>query len=783
MLAGLSIGQLAVAAEQSKPKADEVILEEVIVTVQKHEELADKPIAVTEFNAEQRNLIGAATLAQMVDLTPGVSLNNFGLSIRGVGRGQVGTNLGSANSVAAYVNGFYNFDPNVIGENTLIGGNVQFLRGPQGTRYGRDAIGGAANLISRKPTDTFTGESLLGYGRYNWYTAGATVSGPINDRYKFRVGVQHFHQLDRTQKNVNDTNAGFNLNNLYLEGQLEGDVTDNLHFLLRSTTFQYDNGPGYTAPARYVPLPGQPQTTFQGALVPNAFFGYTKAPPSSPRVIDVDFEGQDKLEDNQVHILNADYNLGRTTLYYVGGYAEFQARGNSDLDNSSRRSYTAMGVPGVADGTVISTFQTNNYNNTNSYYSHELRLEGNDTSTLEWNVGLYYLATDYNERFFQSLPDVAALKPPPVGVTDGPLAAPNPERAFFSQFNQQRETSKAVFGQATYYFNPQWDLTLGLRYTEDDRLARTNFRFVYYDPRIVGPSQALDVTPALHSVSPRADDSGKTGRLALQYKPTDSTTLYTSLSRGYKASGFSLGTAVTNNVAKPEQLNAYELGVKQSLGRKLNGSLAVFYYDYNDLQIQLTGQNDLGVPTLMYTNGQARTYGAELQTTWTPVDALNLSLTYTYLNAQYSDDLLAFDSNNPTPGNLTPPPGTQPMFQNLNGKQLPRTPTSKASLAGYYAWNMAPGSIYLGGSVSYTGVMFTQPFNGDLYRLDSNVLTNLSLTWRAADNRYDVVLACSNLTDEVYPVAINISSRAFGNAKQEILGAPRFYSVQTRIRF
>jgi outer membrane receptor protein involved in Fe transport len=174
LIAGFSASTIAVAAEDGEGK---LVLEEVIVTTTKYqEELIEQPLSITQFNAEQRNLTATASATDMFRLTPGIEISDRGVTIRGVGRNTATSTLGTTEPVAYYVNGFYMPDSNVIGENTLIGGNVQILRGPQGTRYGTNAIGGAANLISRRPTDTFMGEALLGYGKYDWNTQGVTTT-------------------------------------------------------------------------------------------------------------------------------------------------------------------------------------------------------------------------------------------------------------------------------------------------------------------------------------------------------------------------------------------------------------------------------------------------------------------------------------------------------------------------------------------------------------------------------------------------------------------------------
>lgn len=795
-LAVAQVAKAAVAAAAATSAGDgKVVVEELVVTAEKHQEqLENAPIAVTVFTADQRNLIAANTTRQMVDLTPGVYLTDTGINMRGVGRQNATTALGSENGIAYYVNGFYNFDFNVIGESTLYGGYVQFLRGPQGTLYGRDAIGGASNLISRRPTKEFRGEAVAAYGRFQTSNLGLTVSGPMTDRYRIRLAWQHFNSDGSSQKNRAPTKAGLSAENNYMEFQLEGEPTDNLHFNLRSTAFQYMSDPSYTAPRRYnnticgTPVPaGCVNAPFMGALVVNPQYYLAGAPPTKDRVIDIDTKGADRLTGNQVHILNADYNLGKATLYYVGGYATYKAKGYSDLDNTSRASYIAGPgagqVPGtgLAPGTLVSTNQVATYNNRNHYFSHELRLSGNDTKALEWSVGLYYLNTFFNESYYQSQPNAPALDNPILSFTTFAAATPNPNRAYYSQQNVLKQASTAAFGQATWHLDDVWSITGGLRYTDDVKHASTRFRYVFYNPAF---GRALNVTPSpvgdyiadpsFAGLRLKIHDHGVTGRLGVEYKPSDQTLAYASFARGYKAGGFTLGDAVANNITKPEHLNAYEVGIKQDFSAELQADATVFYYDYRNMQIPITALNaTTGGTFAQYTNfPKARMYGLELQATWQPVEALWLNANYTYLNAQTREFCCAVDfTRTPTLG------------QNLKGRDLPRSPHNKAALAGTYTWRFQPGSLILGGSVAYNGSFYSNAFQNPIFKVPGYTVANISATWRSDDNRYELVGQVTNFTDKTYATSVGVAGSNLGFAQTRFLGAPLQWNALLRYRF
>ena len=775
------------ASAQSDARDGGYVIEELVVTAQRHEaEIESAPVSVTTFGAEERNLIGANSVRDMVNLTPGVYISDTGVNMRGIGRQNATTALGSENAIAYYVNGFYNVDFNTVGESTLFGGNVQFLRGPQGTAWGRDSIGGAANLLSRRPTETFMGEALVGYGRYNWSTLGVTVAGPINDKYRARIGVQAINQGDSASKNIAPYKAGYDVDNFYAEFQLEGDVTEDLHFLLRSTTFSYNNTPAETAPGRYNTV------GFMGALAPNPTYQYQIASPSNePRRINIDQRGVDKLTGNQVHILNADWNLGPATLYYVGGIAQYKAKGYSDFDNTSRGSYVAGSQPGqvtgtgLADGTVVSTNMTANYLNRNQYFTHELRLVGNDHEKLEWTVGAYFLKSDYNERYWEAMPDVPQLATPVFGTAPYPAALANPDRAYYRQHNILRQQSAAAFGQATWHLDDSWRLTGGLRYTVDSKRATTQFRYVYWNPAFGAAFESTPQTvagdiwaaPEYAGKLLKLKQDGYTIRLGAEYEPSDDLLVYANFAQGYKAGGFTLGDATANNATDPEKLYSYELGVKHDVTPDLRLSGAIFYYDYRDFQAPITAFNPLtGGSFAQYTNiDKSELYGVEIEGDWRPMPSLWLQGGYSYLHGEIKKFCCAIDNtNNSLPLN-TP--------QDLAGNTMPRSPTHKASVSGTYTWEFEPGSLIWGGSVAYQSSYNQSVFDNPLFEVKGYTLVNTNLTWRAADNQYDVVLGVTNLTDEIYDTSIAVGGANVNYAITHNLGGGRFYNLQLRYRF
>ena len=794
--------QAAEDADPRRPGQARVEERDVVVTGSRFQKLLDQPQSKSVINAEDRNLAGVGNVRQLIQVQPGFNFSDaFGLNVRGVGRQTSQTLLGQENSVIQYVDGFINLVPSNIAESTLFGGNIQFLRGPGGTMYGRNSLAGSINLISRTPTKEYTAQVEAGFGRQGFLDVGANISGPITNNLGFRVGIQEFRG-GSIYKNLGATvdgrRAGFATNNRYIEFQLEWSPGP-FHIRNRSTTFTYDNQPAYPTVGRYNSnLPnGNPGAIF-GGLSPNPQFGYAGPVPTRPYEINVDVTGFDRLRNNFQNITNADLDLGFARVVYVGGYQQYISTGQADLDGTSRASYDAGTVaPGTfAAGAQVPTDYRSNYDNDNHFYSHEVRLESKSPAPFGWVLGYYYLNQHFNEHYYENVPGATAvLSTPQVSSTNPAPGAPNPLNATFEQRNIYDILTNAAFGNVTWDLTPVIRFDGGLRYTWDSKSALTNFRFVYYYP----PFYAADVSPAVHSANPQRDDKGLSGRASIAYRPSPGNQIYLSYQRGYQASAFTLGQGLPpNNIADKANLDVYELGGSATAGRiRFDGS--VFYQNFFRQQIPIstrstitttnptTGVTSTGLGPVFttFTNAPlSRIYGLEAQVTWRPNDKSNIVASYTYLHPTFERFGGVVDITEPTlvGGAANPLAG---IAQNLAGNDIPRTPRHKATLYGYYAIGLGnAGALYPGGSLSYQSRVYTSAFNVDRFRIPGRAIAGLTLTYRTPGEHLDITGTVTNVFRNQY--ADNLSITAFANNTTNTVtsyGADRTWTVVGRYRF
>ena len=529
-----------------------------------------------------------------------------------------------------------------------------------------------------------------------------------------------------------------------------------------------------------------------GGLSPNPQYKYTVPAPSKPYQINVDYVGFDKLKNNFQDIVNADYDLDFATLVYVGGYQQYLAVGSADLDLTSRSSYTAAATDPFAPGTVVPTDYRSNYHNDNNFWSQEVRLESKPGSPVNWVAGAYYYNQHFDEKYWENIPGAGAVLTTPT-VGGGPaLAAPNPNKSTFEQRNVYNIRSTAVFGNVVYDITPTLRFDGGLRYTWDDKGAKTNFRYVFYYP----PVFAGDFSPAVHAAQPMQSDGDLSGRAALTWRPVGGGELYTAYSRGYQSSAFTLGQGLPpNNIAQPERLDVYEVGGNYTAGPvRFDGS--IFYQNFFDMQIPISTRSIATV------NGQAQPVGpvfsnfvnahkaviagAELEATWHPTDRSNVVFAYTYLDPTFDSFCPPVRGSNPPvcgAVDITEPPANQTP-QDLSGNEIPRTPRNKASVYGYYGISLGTaGYLYPGGSIAYQGDYYASVFQKDRFHINGRTVAGLTLTYRTADDRIDITGTVSNLFREIYSDNVSVAVIGGSAARTLSYGADRFYSVVMRYRF
>ncbi len=803
-------------------------MEEIVVTAQKRSEsLQEVPIAVTALTGQTRDLVGIQTIQDMTNFTPGItytaSLDR--MFVRGIGRST--NNLSIDPAVATYRDGFYSSFNTTANSSTMFVQQVELLRGPQGTLYGRNAIGGALNLTSVRPTKEFEGQFRTDIGSYLEKTAEATVSGPITDWLRYRMTAGSYRQdkgfFQSTQGHAND---GYGLkDNLEFEGQLAANIGDSVDLWFKFNHAEVSEGYGTavnrsdyvtnntTVSCPNTTVPAIASIVCTGSLGPNALFNtgtglnpanpqYTTARPSviDPYTINNDTPNHDTTTGHHVYELEAIAHLGFADLKYVGGYQEYVYNLLTDFDGSTRGSYVYTPVlpppapgnpPTAANGFPVTVFTQINshYKEDKHYYSNEINLISTADSALKYVFGLY----QYHERFYQPvLIGTDGLQPQlvhPLALPTFTPAAANLTDDPYYVAQRTMAQSEAAYGELDWDITQALRWTVGLRYSQDRRVSNEYVREVFWDPTLNGAlSPALDITNSVTGGRGTLLPDGTytrrlgirshatTGTFGFQWKPAQDTMGYFKYSRGYKESGINSGAAITTNAyTDPEYVNAYELGWKQTIASQFIVDAALFYNDYQGAQYPLTlipggsGPQQPLAQTAFF-NINEKIYGAEFETHWTPIDDLTLWINYSYLHAVFADSRSFYDA-------------ITKAYVPLDGDTVPASPKNKASFNAVYTFHFSPGSLSLSGSYSWRDQVASSAFNDPGFLAPAYGIADARVTWIDTANKYSIIGYIRNATNKLAFDYVSIANTASGLTTTQSILPPRQVGMQFQYRF
>ncbi|MEO0997051.1 MAG: TonB-dependent receptor, partial [Pseudomonadota bacterium] len=534
-------------------------LEEIVVTARKREEsLQQIPIAVTAFDAEALAALSASDLAALGSFTPNLNLaysqgnsggSNLGATIRGVGQFDylVTTDPG----VGVYLDGIY------LGRTTgavldlLDVERVEVLRGPQGTLFGKNTIGGAINVVTRRPADSLDGEARLVVGDESRTDARLSVSGPLADNLAASLALG-INNRDGYVERADGIDLG-DVDQRIARAALSFAPSDRVDLLFAAdhTRQRQNSAPSLLAEVN----PGGSVLGLWNAFV---------ADPAPIAAADVDIDSNffstsqtgTNRNDLDVTGLSVTVDVDLTPglqLRSITGWRDMEAVFGRDGDNTAAQ--------------YVHTQNTVNQDQ----LSQELQLIG-EGERARWLAGVYYFsedASDFNRpRLGSGLFDALEALPAPLGPPGAACAAPfvapgcpgNPINVALdldlNVSTAQEVTSLAVFGNLDYALNDRWAVNIGLRWTDEEKdFFVSSFR---------ENSGAIILPPGT-----TAGDSWSelSWRLGLDFRPGDEMMYYAALSRGFKSGGFNgrPTAAFAVDSYDPEFITAYEIGVKSDL--------------------------------------------------------------------------------------------------------------------------------------------------------------------------------------------------------------------------
>ena len=807
----LALGQAApVLAQTAAPRAtpstpqETAPTQDIVVTARRIDErLRDVPISITVFNQstlQDRNIVNAQDLAT---ITPSLSSNaNFGsensaFAIRGFVQ-----DIGTQPSVGVFFadvvapRGAANNFP--VGDGAGPGSvfdlpNVQVLKGPQGTLFGRNTTGGDILLVPVKPTGRFEGYAEASYGNYDMREFQAVVNLPVSDTVRFRVGVDR-NIRDGYMHNTTGIGAS-NLDNVdytAVRASLVIDITPNLeNYTIFSWVSSNTNG---TAQKLIACDPTQALGLGLAcpALARNAGQGFYDTQSTLANPYSHTNKGQFintttwRANDNLIVKNIFSYAQLEESIQMMEFGVDFHL---SDLNNAFFGGAPLLPNVRIPFATVSSIDGGDTAHE--STLTEELQVQyRSDDGRFTGQTGVYFEESDplstvgSQGPLFLNCTNSATMQ-----CTDytAPYFGAAALGGYSYSSNRTFFHDAAAYAQATYAITDRLKITGGVRYTSDvTTVAGQQISYKFYQPNTPTQSCTLPQSdPSTCAASYREASSAPTGMVDLEYKPNNDVLGYIKYSRGYRGGGVSFQAPTGYNTFAPEQVNTYEAGVKTSFHGPLRGSFDVtgFYNDFSNQQLQFgLASTSVSPASAIFNAGQSRIYGAEVEASLIPIHNLVLSLSYTYLNTdivKIAKPTIPADS----PYTLQPPANP--------GDPLVLSPANKASLTAAYTLplNSRYGKLSFSVNGVYTDKQLANyvdrlsPYAQPYAWLKATTLMNLSINWKNVWSApVDLSVFGTNVTNLKYYAIVPGLITSVGFETGEV-APPAMYGVRLRYHF
>lgn len=707
-LASASLVPAAVQAETENA----VVLEEVVITAQKREQnLQDTPIAVSSFNTEALEQQGIGDVEDVSQYTPNVQIAESP-------GGSTGATIGIRGSVT--VNPVVTIDTNVglyidgvfIAKN--VGGlfdvaeleRIEILRGPQGTLYGKNTVGGAVNLVTRKPSGEFGGTVKLGIGNYGYTEFFGSVDTPtFGDVASFNVAYSKkdrdgFYDNNSVAPNAIDEFKKLDSQAVRIAGLFE--LGENMEVYYTFDASEKDN------------------TVSLGQAV-----GGPKDRRDSSAL---DGAGKDQSESTG-HAITFSYDFGNVEFKSITAYREMSFDDKNDYDGADVLTL-ADPVYNPADSSTYSglAFYSERHAD-QEQLSQEFQLIG---SMDKWDyvAGLF---------FFQEKVDVYNPLVGSFRIPVSPFIFTSPRNNKYGA----ESTSYALYGQTDYHFTEQWTATLGARITKEEKDAYVKH------PNDVALNPLPPAPPRYANYEANSSDewTNFSPMAVITHTSEEGTTTYFKISEGWKAGGFNAeapSEAYAKQSFDEETVRSYELGLKTRLMQeRMQLNFAMFKNEISGMQ--LSSVDPVSFYSIISNAGEATMQGFELETLFAITEGLTMNFSYGYLDADYESFKIRNLATN--------------QIDDLTSVSLfPYSPKSSASLGLNYEQNLGFGVLSMRTDWSYSSSFYVyhDPLNSARTGVDDYDVVNLRIGISeialGGDNELAVSLWGKNILDEEYRI-------------------------------
>jgi iron complex outermembrane receptor protein len=697
---------------------------EIVVTAQRREERSvDVPISITTLGGEQLATASVDELSDIARVSPGVRFDSSSGFSQPTIRGVGTSNVtsGGGSNVGIYVDGFYSPNPLAADFDLLAVRSIQVLKGPQGTLFGRNTTGGAILVQTADPSEETAIELRTSYGRFDEVKAQGYATFGLAEGVA--IDLEGLYKSgEGWQRDIGSGKRVGAYQNTSVRAGLLVTPTDAVSILLRYQHSDVDD-PTPLLPASWIDPdfgPGQPSFAAPGQYT----YGRNEiATGSVPEF----FRSKSDIYQGTIRA-----DLGFADLTSYTQHRRENVNTSTDLDYSGA-DLLQMGIPV-----------------NNRTFSQELLFTSKPGPRLQWTAGLFYFSN--KDQYITTLD----------------AAGNTPETRIRLGGSSTTTKSYAAFVDVTYELSSRFFLTAGARYARDKVVD------AYYNERF-----SADETPV-----PSISDDRVTPRVVLRYKPDESTSLYASYTKGYKAAIIDVGGSCQNppficNPVQPETIDAFEVGAKYS-AFGLSAELAAFYYDYKNLQVSLYRAGTAEVVNA----AQSEIYGLDGQLQYRVNDNLDIQLGAAWTHARYKEF-----ANAPiyTPCVSQPEDvqaaclGSGTSFviisQDLANVPMQRTPEFTGNIGVRYSVELGGGELGLSGNLYHSSEVFFGP-SGTQFRQGSYQTLALRAAWTDPTERFTVALWGENVTNSRFRESAQYTNYGIGANWNK----PATYGVEIRAR-
>ncbi len=797
------------------------VLEEIIVTAEKREtSLQDTPIAVSAFSGEEldRALINNTLDIQMNVPNMLMSKGNFttaNVSIRGIGNTAVGSAADSGTGV--HFNGVYLNNPRIFETEFFDTERVEILRGPQGTLYGRNTTAGVINMITRKPDDEWGGDLQGQVGNYGATKFKGAINIPLGEQWSQRFSAFYskrdgFVDNEYTGNDIDGRDMWALRSSTAWRGE-DTDATLVINRFEEHSNRMRGSNQQCTKDLEGIigclPTSRGNEKTHSGATVTGFLTGIagsilgTPFPvddyanslnPPDPRVQYLDFEPRYDVEDTIVSF-EINHSFADLTLTSLTGYhrSDFNARNDYDFTRASEQWPVEVTVHAGPDGdfTVNRSWNSDRSTTQPEQFSQEFRLASDFEGDWNFLLGGFWMKYQGETHYYVYASGLELF--------GGLTGVPEDQRLFDNDTHSFDLDTWALFGELYWQTTDRLHMTLGLRYTEEEKSSLQRTVYLNFLDNPSAPNGGYNAFGG--------EWSEPTGKFNLTYDVSADIIAYATLARSYKSGGFN---PISQNSPllvedpglayfEPEFINSIELGTKMTLmDNSMQANFTYFFYDYEDLQV-----SKIVAQTSLNENVNATIQGLEAELRWAPTANLILSLDASWLDTEL-DTFLSIDPANinllgtteniaTTPnanvylGSSCPngtPASTAGCATDVTGNQLTNAPEFSFNLGISYTWALGSDKeLTAASSYYYQDKFYTRIFNAPNDELDAWDVWNATLTLASLQNNWYTEAWVRNIGDEDHITGQYLGDQNVGLAYNQFLLEPRTYGLTVGYQF